>query len=147
MESSSREGYRFLEHVTDAFIEAWGETFETALAQAGLAFFDTITDTGKVQPKVSVEIAATGHDELELLYNWLEELLLKFEIDQLAFSRFQIETVTHVDTGFRVSSKAWGETFDRVRHSRKVEVKGVTYHLMSVDRTIGKTTLRFILDL
>jgi len=147
MESSSREGFRFLEHVTDAFIEAWGETFETALAQAGLAFFDTITDTGKIQPKVSVEIAATGHDELELLYNWLEELLLRFEIDQLAFSRFQIESVSHVNSGFQVSSKAWGETFDRVRHPSKVEVKGVTYHLMSVDRVSGRTTLRFILDL
>ena len=147
MESSSREGYRFLEHVTDAFIEAWGETFETALAQAGLAFFDTITETGKIQPKVSVEITATGHDELELLYNWLEELLLRFEIDQLAFSRFQIESVSHAKSGFQVSSKAWGETFDPVRHPSKVEVKGVTYHLMSVDRGSRKTTLRFILDL
>jgi len=112
-----------------------------------LAFFDTITETDKIQPKVSVEIAATGHDELELLYNWLEELLLRFEIDQLAFSRFQIERVTNVDNGFQVSSKAWGETFDRLRHPRKVEVKGVTYHLMSVARAIGKTPLRFILDL
>ncbi len=141
------EGYRFLDHVTDAFVEAWGDTLETALAQAGLAFFDIITDTTKIRPAVPQDIIASGHDELELVYNWLEALLLKFEINHLIFCQFHVGTVARRNTGFQVKSRAKGEVFDSNRHSRRVEVKGITYHLMAIERESGRTTLRFILDL
>ncbi len=141
------EGYRFLEHVTDAFIEAWGDTFEAALAQAGLAFFDTITDRTRIEPTLSERITANGHDELELVYNWLEALLLKFDISQLIFCQFHVGHVTRQKSGFQLKSRAEGEMFDPARHSKRVEVKGITYHLMAVERDPGRTTIRFILDL
>ncbi len=142
-----REGYRFLEHVTDAFIEAWGDSFESALVQAGVAFFDTITDTSKIRSTDSERIEAGGHDELELVYNWLEALLLKFEINGLLFSKFHIEQVTRQKNSFQIDSSAEGEAFDPTRHSKKVEVKGITYHLMAVEKDAARTTIRFILDL
>ena len=147
MPGQLQEWYRFLEHVSDAFIEAWGETFEGALAQAGLAFSNIITDTNGVQPSVSEQMTITGHDELELVYNWLEELLLRFEIHHLVFCRFHINPVARRESGLQLVSKVEGEKFDPARHTRKVEVKGVTYHLMTVERAAGRTLLRFILDL
>src|SRR5207245_164191 len=79
-------GYSFLEHVTDALVEAWGDTLEEAFSQAGLALFETMLDTKSVHRKTSEEIQTAGHDEKELLYNYLEELLLLFEVKQLARS-------------------------------------------------------------
>lgn len=53
--------------------------------QAALGFSETIVDIRKIRPTMTEEIETSGHDELELLYNWLEELLLRFEIDRLVF--------------------------------------------------------------
>src|SRR2546427_9318644 len=140
-------GYRFLEHVTDAFVEAWGETLEEAFSQAGLALFDTMLDVRSVQTKTNIEIQTNGHDEKELLYNYLEELLLLFEVKQLALGSFTVTSIVPARREFRLKGRASGEPYDRTRHSGKVEVKGVTYHLMEIEKPAGKVTVRFLLDL
>lgn len=133
--------------MTDAFIEAWGPTFERALAQAGLGLFETIADLDNVTPSDAKEILVSGHDELELVYNWLEELLLLFEIRQMIFSRFDIDEITKKDSSEQLKATALGEHYDPTRHQGHVEVKGVTYHQMSVVRHTRRVTVRFLLDL
>ncbi len=140
-------GYRFLEHVTDALVEAWGETLEEAFSQAGQALFETMLDTKRVNPKANEEIQTIGHDEKELLYNYLEELLLLFEIKQLALGRFVVNSISPNQGEIRLKGKASGEPYDRTRHNGKVEVKGITYHLMEIEKHPGKVTVRFLLDL
>jgi SHS2 domain-containing protein len=140
-------GYRFLEHVTDALVEAWGDTMEEAFSQAGLALFETMLDTKSVYPKTSEEIRTVGHDEKELLYNFLEELLLLFEIKRLALGRFAVSAISPTQGEVRLKGKASGEPYNRTRHNGKVEVKGVTYHLMEIEKHPGKVTVRFLLDL
>ena len=140
-------GYRFLEHVTDAFVEAWGETLEEAFSQAGLALFDTMLDVRSVQTKNKVEFQTNGHDEKELLYNYLEELLLLFEVKQLALGRFTVSSITQTQAETRLKGRAAGEPFDRAKHNGKVEVKGITYHLMEIEKHPIKVTVRFLLDL
>jgi len=140
-------GYRFLEHVTDAFVEAWGETIEEAFSQAGLALFDTMLDVNSVRAKTSEEIQTVGHDEKELLYDYLEELLLLFEVKQLALGNFTVSSITRTQGEFRLKGKAGGEPYDRTRHDGKVEVKGVTYHLMEIEKHPGRVLVRFLLDL
>lgn len=147
MPNQIREGRRFLEHVTDAFVEAWGETFERALAQAALGFSETIVDIRKIRPTMTEEIETSGHDELELLYNWLEELLLRFEIDRLVFGEFEVAPVSRTDSALHLTARAKGEPFQPSRHAGKVEVKGVTYHMMVVERAPDRITVRYILDL
>ena len=140
------QGYRFLPHTTDAYIESTGATFEEALENAGLALFDTMCDIGSVSEKFNEDINVEGRDELELLYNWLESLLLKFELERKVYSRFQV-TLTTSSQPLRINARAYGESFDRQRHHPKVEVKAVTYHRMEVCQEASVTTLRFILDL
>ena len=140
-------GYRFLEHVTDAFIEAWGDTLEDAFSQAGLALFETMLDVKTVRTKTNVEIRTSGHDEKELLYNYLEELLLLFEVKQFALGSFTLSSITPAQAEVRLKGEAAGEPYDRARHHGKVEVKGITYHLMEIEKHPGKVTVRFLLDL
>ena len=140
-------GYQFLEHVTDAFVEAWGQTLEEAFSQAGLALFDTMLDVKSVRTNTDVEIQTSGHDEEELLYNYLEELLLLFEVKQLALREFTVSLITPTLGEIRLEGKAGGEPYDRTRHNGKVEVKGITYHLMEIEKRPGKVTVRFLLDL
>jgi len=140
-------GYRLLEHVTDAFVEAWGETLEEAFSQAGLALFNTMLDVKSVQLKTGVEIQTNGHDEKELLYNYLEELLLLFEVKQLALGSFSVSSITPTGAEIGLKGKTAGEPYDRAKHDGKVEVKGITYHLMEIEKHPGKTSVRFLLDL
>jgi SHS2 domain-containing protein len=143
----SSGGYRFLEHVTDALVEAWGETIEEAFSQAGLALFETMLDTKNVHGKNSEEIQTSGHDEKELLYNYLEELLLLFEVKQLALGHFIVNSINPNQGEIRLKGKASGEPYDREKHNGKVEVKGITYHLMEIEKHPAKVTVRFLLDL
>lgn len=144
---NSRPGYRFLEHVTDALVEAWGNTPEDAFTQSGLALFDIMLDMKSVRPVRNEEIEATGHDEKELLYNYLEELLLLFEIKQFAVGTITVESTSKAQGQLRLEANVRGERYDHDKHHGKVEVKGITYHLMEIEKQTDKTTVRFLLDL
>jgi len=128
-------------------VEAWGETIEEAFSQGGLALFETMLDTRSVNPTTREEIQTAGHDEKELLYNYLEELLLLFEVKQLALGDFTVSSITPTHGEIRLKGKAGGEPYDRAKHNGKVEVKGITYHLMEIEKRPGKVTVRFLLDL
>lgn len=138
--------YKFLPHTTDAYIEATGATLEEALGNAGLAFFDTICDLRSVSEEFIDLISVEGSDELGLLYNWLESLLLKFELEQKVYHRFQVSLISE-PSGLRINAKAHGEIFDRKKHGAKVEVKAVTLHKMEVAKNGNLAMVRFILDL
>ena len=139
-------GYKLLPHTTDAYIESVGSTFDVALESAGLALFDTMCDLNSVVEKLHDVIAVDGEDDLELAYNWLESLLLKFELEQRVYRRFQV-SVAKEPSGLKLKAHAYGEIFDRRRHGAKVEVKAVTYHRMEISRHENRVVLRFILDL
>ncbi len=141
------EGYRFLEHMTDAFIEAWGPTIERAFAQAGIALFETMLYPDKITPTSTENITVEGHDEKELLYNWLEAILLKFEIDGEALGKFDVQSIQYHKENLNLNGTAKGEAYDPEKHGRKVEVKGVTYHQMMIQKEKDRVLLRFLLDL
>jgi SHS2 domain-containing protein len=140
-------GYRFLEHTTDAYVEAWGQSLEDTFSSAAEALYDTMLDFSQVQPILEEEINAEGHDELELLYNWLEALLLKLDIDGMVYSRVRIDQISYSENALRLHAIVSGESYDRKKHGSKTEVKGVTYHLMRVEKEGSQVKVRFILDL
>jgi SHS2 domain-containing protein len=120
---------------------------EEAFSQAGLALFEIMLDTKNVHPKTSEEIQTSGHDEKELLYNYLEELLLLFEVKQLALGDFAVSSITPTQGEIRLKGKTSGEPYERAKHNGKVEVKGITYHLMEIEKHPAKVTVKFLLDL
>ncbi|MEM3848959.1 MAG: archease, partial [Zestosphaera sp.] len=83
-------GYRFLEHVGDAYFEALGETLEEAFANAGRALFDVMLNTSKVECRVRKLVVDEGMDAYNALYRWLEDLLIVYNVERLAFTQFNI---------------------------------------------------------
>ena len=147
MIKTAAEGYRFLEHTSDALIESWGPSLEVAFAKAAEALFETMVNIRNVEPKLEEEVNATGHDEKELLYDWLETLLLKFDIDGMVYSRFHIYRIPGKTRPIRLQAKIKGEKYAPKKHGAKVEVKGITYHLMKVQRQASRARVQFLLDL
>lgn len=140
-------GYTFLPHTTDAYIQATGSTLEEAFQYAGMALFDTMCDLKAVSPRFVENLEVTGHDEIALLRNWLESLLLKFELEGKVFSKFKVTVSRRLSSRLQANAEIYGEGYDKRKHGAKVEVKAVTVHRMEVVRDGAAVTVRFILDL
>jgi len=137
--------YKFLEHMTDAYIEAYGNTLEEAFSNAAKGLVDTMIDICKVEVKKNLTIECHGYDLEELLYNWLEEVLLKLSIDRIALREFKISIRKNKE--YYLKADVYGEALDIIKHNYKVEIKGVTYHLMEIESKDNKYKVRFLLDL
>lgn len=139
--------FELLEHRADAYIASYGRTLQEAFENAGLALFEVMTDTRHVEPRIEDTIEVEGHDEQSLLYNWLEHLLVKFEVDGKLYSKFKILNIEKKGEKLKLKAKIFGEDFKPEKHLQKVGVKAVTYHLMEIKKEPQKVTLKFLLDL
>lgn len=139
--------YELLEHAGDAYIEAHGDTLEDALENAAEAMFDVMTDITTVEPVSRDEFKVEAGDEVELLHEWLDRLLIAFDVEGKLYSKFKVREISRADGRILLRAEAYGEPFKPSKHPSKVEVKAVTYHKMDVERRDGSVTVRFILDL
>jgi SHS2 domain-containing protein len=144
---AKKRNFEFLEHMADAYIAAYGKDLAEAFENAAAAMFEVMTDIEKVKPEVEDYVEVEAADEYALLYNWLEELLVKSEINEMLYSKFEISELARTADGFRLKAKIWGEKFNPEKHPQKVGVKAVTYHRMEITKEPGKTAVKFILDI
>jgi SHS2 domain-containing protein len=142
-----KKGFRFLEHTADAYVEAYGATLEEAFGSAGLGFTDVMTELEAVEAETESAFVVEAQDEKALLYSWLEELLLEFELRGMIYSRFEVSGIQETAGGLRLEARAWGEKYDPERHMSKVGIKAATYHQMEILKDVDGVTVRFILDI
>ena len=139
--------FEFLEHTADVYIRAHGKTMEEAYENSALAMFEVMTDTDKITQMQEDTLDVEAEDQYALLYNWLEALLVKFETENMLYSKFQITNWEETDESFKFKAKIWGEKFDPQKHPQRVGVKAVTYHRMVIIRERDQVVLEFILDI
>jgi SHS2 domain-containing protein len=125
-------GFEFLEHTADVYVAAYGKDLAEAFENAALAMFETMTDT---------------KDEQALLYDWLEALLVKFDVNGVLYSKFNVQSLSKLGKRFVLDARIWGESFKPEKHLQKVGVKAITYHRMEIVKKPDKVTLKFILDI
>jgi len=144
----SKRGFEFLEHMADVYIAAYGEDLGEAFENAALAMFETMTDTADIEPRIEETVKIEGEDEYSLLYNWLEDLLVRFEIENMLYSKFEVYDVSRGANGKLIlKAKIYGEPFNPEKHKQKVGIKAVTYHRMEIREEHGKVIVKFILDI
>jgi SHS2 domain-containing protein len=139
--------FEFMEHTADVYVRAHGKTMEEAYENAALSMFETMTDSDKIAQTKHETLEVEAEDQYALLYNWLEALLVKFETENMLYSKFQITNWKETAETFKFKATVWGEKYDPEKHPQKVGVKAVTYHLMVVIREVDRVLLEFILDI
>jgi SHS2 domain-containing protein len=139
--------FEFLEHTADVYIAAHGATMEEAFGNAALAMFEVMTDTEKIATGHREAVEVEAEDEYALLYSWLEALLVKFEVNGMIYSKFEVHQIKENKEGFKLKATVHGEKYDPQKHPQKVGVKAVTYHQMEFIKEREKVTLMFILDI
>ena len=141
------KGFEFLEHTADIYIAAYGENIAEAFENAARAMFETMTNIDSISPESKEIVEVKGKDKMELLYNWLEELLIRFDVYGKLYSKFDIKEISNTPDGYVLKAIIYGEPFNPSKHVQKVGVKAVTYHRMEIKETSEGVTLKFILDI
>jgi len=119
--------YETFEHEADIGIRGAGTTLESAFENAALALYSVVVNVQRVRQQEQREVSVSAPDLELLLVEWLNALLSISDIERMVFSKF---TVSISNTSLR--GTAWGEKLDTERHEPGVEVKGATYHMLSV---------------
>lgn len=138
-------GYRYLEHTAEVMIEAHGRSVGEAFSFAAEGMFNVMLDISRVDPRTCVKIEVEAPDNQGLLYSWLEELLFKFGVERMAFSKFRFKIVPRKRT-IKGIGEARGEIYDPEKHGRKTEVKAITYAEMLITESVDGSKVRFVLD-
>jgi SHS2 domain-containing protein len=142
-----KKGYESLEHTADAYLAAYGKDLAEAFENAACAMFNVMTEVEKIRPTTEDEVEVNGEDEYALLYNWLETLLLRFELKGMLYSKFNVLQLSQEPHGFVLRATMSGERFDPKRHLQKVGIKAATYHRMEIITSPSGVTLKFLLDI
>jgi SHS2 domain-containing protein len=135
--------YEHFEHTADLGLRVHAPDVNTLFAEAGTALFAAIVDgIDTVRPERGVDVHIEGAELDYLLFDWLRELLYRFDAEHILFSRFDVSV-----EGAGLSATAWGEPLDPARHVLSHEVKAITYHELRVEQEGADWVAEVIVDI
>jgi SHS2 domain-containing protein len=135
--------YETFEHTADLGLRARAADLNALFAEAAACLFSAIVeDLAAVRPLQSVAVRIEGGDREYLLFDWLRELLYRFDAQHLLLGRFEVRV-----TEAGLEATAWGEPLDPARHALSHEVKAITYHGLKVEPTADGWLAEVIVDI
>ncbi len=134
--------FRILEHTADIGFEAYGETEEEVLANAALALVSIITDpeTIKIEDEKTIEVSAD--DREHMLVRYLNEVL--YVIDGESF--LPAKAVITRENDYTLRAVLHGETRSDI-HDVRTDVKAITYHQLTFEKTGTGYVIRVFVDI
>jgi SHS2 domain-containing protein len=121
-------GVSFREHTADLILEATGPTLESCLARAGAGLFAVFAPPPGGEPLSTREVRLEASSVEELLVAWLEELLYRSEVENMVFSRFEVEIVPGADGTLVLIGRIEGRRLRLEDELAGPSVKAVTRH-------------------
>lgn len=135
--------HELFEHTADLGLRATAPSLNALFAEmASCLVTAMVEDPATVQPAQEVQIAIAGENRDYLLFDWLKELLLRFETDHVLFASFNVSVS---DAG--LNATACGDVYDPARHVLSHEVKAITYHELKVEQTAAGWLAEVIVDI
>jgi SHS2 domain-containing protein len=134
--------WKFLEHTADVRLEVYGATMEELFVNAAIGFTSLLASDPHIVGAVEFEVDLEAGEPEELLINWLRELLYQHETSGFVLSE------AHISEMSPKRLKAWLVGGTRSSDDEKdMEVKGVTYHGISVEKTDFGYSARVVFDI
>jgi SHS2 domain-containing protein len=135
--------YETFEHTADLGLRVRAPDLDRLFAEAAQALFSAIVDDLEtIQPKQQIDVSLRGDELGYLLFDWLNELLYRFDTEHLLFGEFEVR-IENQD----LQASAWGEPLDPSRHSLAHEVKAITYHGLRVEKEKDGWLAEVIVDI
>ncbi len=84
------DNVEYLDHMTDAYIRCKGETLADSFQYSAKGLVNIMYDINSIEKKQKILLSAEGFDLENLLFDWLEKILLLLLIDKIILSEFNI---------------------------------------------------------
>ncbi len=135
--------YETFEHTADLGLRARAATLDELFADMARALTATLVeDVAAIQPQETVRLRIDGDDLVYLLFDWLNEVLYRFDAEGWLAADFAVRVA---DDG--LDAELRGEPVDPSRHRLDHEVKAITYHGLTVARTPDGWLAEVIVDI
>ncbi len=131
------------EHTADIGLRVRAAELNELFTEAARGLFGLIIENlSDVKPAQTEQIHVEGNQREYLLFDWLNELLYRFDSRHLVCSEFKVTvTATGLDAEIR------GEPLDPNRHVLDHEVKAITYHDLKVEQMPDGWLAEVIVDI
>jgi SHS2 domain-containing protein len=137
--------FEFIDITTaDVAFIAYGKNLNNLFANAALAMFEVMINTKQVKPKIKRDIKVDGNDLESLMFNWLNNLLIYVDGENLAFSKFDVKID---EKKFNLDAMCKGEIIDNKKHETRTAVKACTYHKLEIKKEKDYWRVRVIVDI
>ena len=142
--SAIKYKFKFLNDLTsDVMFEAYGQDLKEVFENAAEALFNVICQIDKIEPKQEIEITVNGRNSEDLMFNWLQELILIVDTENMFFSKFEIKEIK--EDGTYLKAVCYGEPASPEKGGTLV--KAVTYYKFKLEKTKGGYKVRVALDI
>lgn len=134
--------WRFLEHTADVRMEVRGATWEELFLHAAEGFTSILGSGARIVEDAVLDVDLEAEELEELLVNLLRELLYQHETRGFLLSGVQVWELrpkrlkARLTGGIRCSDD-----------ERDMEIKGVTYHAISVEKTASGYSAKIVFDI
>lgn len=122
--------FQYHDHTADIIVHSWGVDRKQSFEQAVVGMFSYMTDLDKIDIVRAVEVEASGHDLLDLLYHLLDEFLFIFG-SEYHISRC-VEILEFDEENLRIVARGYGDRMDLKKHEQGTEIKAITMHQMKI---------------
>ena len=141
--------YQYLEEIgtADIAFEATGRDLAELFSETADATTNVMIDNIEaIQPRETRQIELSN-DKLDmLLFDLLQELIFFKDTERLLLRMREVQ-ISKRDENYFIKATAEGEPLDADRHHQRADVKAVTLHNFSVERTEGGWKARVLLDI
>ena len=135
------KNYEFFDHGADIGIRGYGRTIDESFSNLAKALFDIMVNINKVDKKHKIKFIVEGDDDVDLMINFLNELIYLKDLKNMVFCDFIVMIRRK-----KLECIAFGEKFDEEKHEFKTDVKAATYSQAKVYKKNGIYISQCVVD-
>jgi SHS2 domain-containing protein len=135
-------GWTLLDHTADIRLEVRGRTMAELFENAALGLVDILFSAAAISPKTEAAISLQEDTSEELLVSWLREILFQYQTAGLVLASAEILEASERKLTAKVLYGVPPEDCQP-----EVEIKGITYHGLTVQAHDWGHSARIIFDI
>jgi len=138
--------YEIVDHPADIGFRVVARDLDTSFEKAGMALFSLMLSSFEEGEPVEVPLEVFSEDLESLLYDYLEKLLILFEVEGIVAMKIDVSLLEH-DDSYILKGTLSGCVLEPQCFTIKHEIKAITYHMMEVSDTKDGWLIQVIVDI
>jgi SHS2 domain-containing protein len=136
------EKWKFIEHTADVRMEVFGNSSEDLFHNAALGFADILKESADPEKTQLISLQINSDNIEDLLIDWLRELLYLHEAKKLLLLCVNSLSIKNNTLRASITAAPISET-----NQPEIELKGVTYHKFSIQKSETGYSAKIIFDI